>query len=113
MTGAYVLRCWRSSLKFRWTFSQQVLRLEWSQAGRMTLYNHLDTRTENVRHDPTVVHRQALCTMCDHKGDELLLIISYIRTLLHNTRHAHRLRRGGGTSPEFAHPQIVDGVRCC
>src|SRR2546421_863629 len=113
MTGAYVLRCRRSGLKFRRAFSQQVLRLEWPLAGRVTLYNHLDTRTENVRHDPTVGHRQALSTLCDHKGDELLLIISYNRTLLHNASHTHRLRRAGGTVLEFAHRHIVDSVRLC
>src|SRR5947208_5983376 len=79
----------------------------------MTLYNHLDTRTENVRHDPTIGHRQALSTLCDHKGDELLLIIPYNRTLLHNTSYAHRLRCAGGTVPEFAHRHIVDSVRLC
>src|SRR6266581_1268460 len=51
------LWCRRSRLKFRWTLGKQILRLEWPMPRIMTLNNHLDARTENIRHHPAVRHR--------------------------------------------------------
>src|SRR5450432_2661070 len=76
----------------------------------MTFYNDLDTRTKDIRHDPTIGNGQCLFAIKDGESNLFLRIVPYNRTSLHNPGHTYRLHRTCCAMLQLRNGHVVDST---